>query len=295
LSRQQLTLRVAAADVPRAEALLELAGAESVLLGDAGDDPVLEPGPNETPLWPAVEIRAVFLGDGDLAPLCALLASACASASGAQVATLRDDTWRDAARRGFAARGFGERLWLAPAEDLAVPPGRTGIRLHMGLAFGTGEHPTTALCLEWLDAHPPADANVLDYGSGSGVLAIAALALGARAAWAVDNDPQAVLATRDNAALNGVAERMFVGLPEQLPAIAADVLVANILAGPLVALAPTFAGLVAPGGAVVLSGVLDRQVAQVTAAYEAHFEHLAHRVTDGWARIDGVRRHGRNG
>jgi ribosomal protein L11 methyltransferase len=292
VSRQQLTVRVAAADVPRAEALLELAGAESLALGDAGDDPVLEPPPNQTPLWPAVEVRALFAADLELEPLCELLATSCESATAPLVTRIEDDDWRAAARRGISARRFGRRLWLAPADDPSVPAGLTGMRLHMGLAFGTGEHPTTALCLDWLDAHLPHGATVLDYGCGSGVLAIAALALGARRAWAIDNDVQAITATHDNAQLNGCAQSLFVGAPEDLPDITVDVVLANILAAPLVSLAATFARCLVPGGSVVLSGILERQVAQVAAAYEPYFEHLEHTAHDGWARLDGVRRSG---
>jgi ribosomal protein L11 methyltransferase len=292
VSRQQLTLRVAAADVPRAEALLEIAGAESLTLADAGDVPVLEPAPNETPLWPEVELRALFVAGVDLQPLRGLLESACASATALRVARVDDDDWRKAARRGFTARRFGKRLWLASAEDPKVPAGLLGLKLHMGLAFGTGEHPTTALCLDWIDAHLAPGTTVLDYGCGSGVLAIAALALGARAAWAIDNDPQAIAATRENARLNGCAEKMAIGAPEELPAIRVDVVLANILAAPLVALARTFADHVAAGGAVVLSGLLERQVGEVTAAYEPYFESLAHSVRDGWALIEGLRRSG---
>jgi ribosomal protein L11 methyltransferase len=292
VSRQQLRLRLAAADVPQAEALLQLAGAESLALGDAADDPVLEPPPNETPLWPSVELRALFVTAVDLRPLCRLLESSCSSATALRIVRIDDDDWRKAARRGFTARRFGQRLWLAPAEDPNVPAGLSGIKLHMGLAFGTGEHPTTALCLEWIDAHLASGATVLDYGCGSGVLAIAALAIGARAAWAIDNDPQAIAATRDNARLNGHTEKLFVGTPDELPPITADVVLANILAAPLIALASTFASRLAPGGAVVLSGLLERQLDQVAAAYEPYFDRLEHAAHDGWARLGGVRRSG---
>jgi ribosomal protein L11 methyltransferase len=149
------------------------------------------------------------------------------------------------------------------------------------------------LCLDWIDAHVRRDTTVLDYGCGSGVLAIAALAFGARKAWAVDNDPQAILATHDNAQLNGCgADRLFIGLPNELPEIHVDVVLANILAAPLVALAGTLARTVVPGGNVVLAGLLERQVAQVAAAYEPYFEQLEHTVRDGWVRIDGLRRGG---
>jgi ribosomal protein L11 methyltransferase len=284
-------LRVAAADVAQAEALLELAGAASLSLGDAADDPILEPGPNETPLWPDVEIRALFPPSIDLDAVRVLLEHACASAHAFATGSLDDDEWRAAAQRGIPARRFGKRLWLAPADDPRVPVGLVGVKLHMGLAFGTGEHPTTALCLEWLDALETG-ASVLDYGCGSGVLAIAALALGASRAWAVDNDEQALIATRDNARLNGCDARITVCAPESLPTLSVDVALANILAAPLVALAPELARVVIPGGSIVLSGILTRQAPTVVAAYEAWFERIATHERDGWTRIDARRRSG---
>ena len=292
MSQLRLTLRVAAADVAEAEALLELAGASSLSLGDAADDPILEPAPDETPLWPDVEIRALFPPSTDLDALRALLAQSCSSAHGFATGSLADDEWRAAAQRAIPARLFGKRLWLAPADDTVVPGGHIGVRLHMGLAFGTGEHPTTALCLEWLDARLEPGATVLDYGCGSGVLAIAALALGASRAWAIDNDEQALIATHDNARLNGCESRIEVCAPDALPALHVDVVIANILAGPLVALAPKIARAVVPGGCVVLSGILTRQAAMVAAAYEPGFEQITMHERDGWTRIDARRRRG---
>jgi ribosomal protein L11 methyltransferase len=256
VSRQQLTLRLAAADVPRAEPLLELAGAEVLSLGDAADDPVLEPARDTAPLWPNVVLRALFPATADLERLSAVLRGVFPAVS-IEIKTLHDADWRGAMRQVFTARPIGTRAWLAPAEDASAPTGRTCIRLHMGLAFGTGEHPTTALCLEWLEAHVESDVTILDYGCGSGVLAIAALALGASRAFAVDNDPQALDATHANAVLNGMTDRLFIGLPEALPPVVVDILAANILAGPLIELAPQFAGQVRAGGALVLSGILE--------------------------------------
>ena len=286
--RQQLTLQLDTAAVPTAEALLELAGAESIALADAGDDPVLEPLPETMPLWPHVTLRAVFPADAQLTSLGALLKNACA-ARNVKVAVLRDADWQAAIRRGFKARAFGRRIWLAPADDAVVPAGRIGIRLHMGLAFGTGEHPTTALCLDWLDAHVRAGATVLDYGCGSGVLAIAALALGASHAWATDNDPQALVATRSNAALNGAAERLAIATPETLPAVMVDIVAANILAGPLIALAPRLAAHVRPGGALVLAGILSTQAAQVAHAYAPYCTDFAQTTEQGWVRLAAIR------
>jgi ribosomal protein L11 methyltransferase len=292
LSHRRLTLRVAAADVAQAEALLELAGAASLSLSDAADDPILEPAPNETPLWPDVEIRALFPPSTDLARVRALLERSCASARSFSTSSLDDDEWRAAAQRGIPARGFGKRLWLKPADDPEDPEGLVSVKLRMGLAFGTGEHPTTALCLEWLDAALPPGATVLDYGCGSGVLAIAALALGATRAWAIDNDEQALIATRDNARLNGCVSRIEVCTPESLPPLRVDVVLANILAGPLISLAPELASVVVPGGSVVLSGILTRQAAAVAAAYEPWFDRIAAHDRDGWTRIDALRRRG---
>lgn len=292
MNHRLLTVRVAAADVAQAEALLELAGAASLSLGDAGDDPILEPAPDETPLWPDVEIRALFPRSTDLDAVRALLERSCASAHAFATGSLDDDEWRAAAQRGIPARRFGKRLWLAPADDPNVPAGLVGVKLHMGLAFGTGEHPTTALCLEWLDAALEPGAIVLDYGCGSGVLAIAALALGASRAWAIDNDEQALIATRDNARLNGCETRIVIGAPESLPALRVDVVLANILAGPLVSLAPALARVVVPGGSVVLSGILARQAPMVATAYEPWFERIATQERDGWTRIDVRRRSG---
>jgi ribosomal protein L11 methyltransferase len=282
---------VASKDVPRAEALVELAGADAISLHDAADDPVLEPEPATAPLWPTVIVRALFAGDADLSRLSELLRAACA-AERLTVTDLEESDWQRGLRQTVAARPIGGRLWLAPADDAAVPTGRIGIRLNMGLAFGTGAHPTTALCLDWLDAQLPSGATLLDWGCGSGVLAIAALALGATRAWAVDNDPQALIATTANAALNRVSERLFVGAPSALPPITVDVLVANILAAPLIELAPAFAARVEPNGALVLSGVLNHQTSGIVTAFERHFGAFEVATSEGWARVTARRNAG---
>ncbi len=284
-----MTLRLAAADVASAEALVTLAGAETVTLRDAADDPVFEPEPSTAPLWPNVELEALFAHDNDLEPLRALLAATFPGASPV-IDSLADSDWSRNLPQAVRARPIGERLWLAPADDAATPNDRLVVRIHMGLAFGTGEHATTALCLDWLERHVASGITVLDYGCGSGILALAALKLGARFAYAVDNDGQALTATRANAVLNDAAERVFVGAPETLPAVRVDVLVANILAGPLVELAGTFAERVAPGGMLVLSGILEAQAARVATAYAADFADVSQAARDGWVRLSARRK-----
>lgn len=290
MSRQRLTLKLAAVDVPRAEALLTLAGAETISLRDAADDPVYEPEPNTAPLWPNVVLEALFARDVDVEPLRTIIATTFTGAATFDV--LEDSTWAAKLSQGVKARPIGTRLWLAPADDTNVPNDRLVVRLNMGLAFGTGEHPTTALCLDWLERHVTSGITMLDYGCGSGILSFAALALGARFVHAVDNDPQALLATTANAVLNGAADRLFVGAPETLPAVAVDVLAANILAGPLVDLAPSFAERVASGGMLVLSGILEHQAARVASAYTPYFEDVARASREGWVLLTGRRKAG---
>jgi ribosomal protein L11 methyltransferase len=286
LTWQQLTLSVDSAEAERAEALLTLAGALALAFDDAGDDPVLEPPPGSTPLWPTVNIRALFPATLDLLPLSLVLQSSLRLRAPIAVQALGDD-WRNAPKE-IAPRPVGQRLWVAPAGSATpTPAGRVGIRLNMGLAFGTGAHPTTALCLEWLDANVVPGATLLDYGCGSGVLAVAALALGARRAWAVDNDRQALAATADNARLNGVEDKLWVGPPEALPSLGVDLAVANILAGPLERLAPALAAALIPQGRIALSGILNAQRDRILVAYEPYFLSLASAEREGWLLLHG--------
>jgi ribosomal protein L11 methyltransferase len=288
--RQQLTLHVLRADVAGVEALLELAGAETIALADAQDSPVLEPPPGETPLWPETVVTALFPATMNVDALAAMLAK---SMAGARIHTtpVDDEEWRAAAAREVPARRFGRRLWLLPADSQEPPRSGVIVRLRMGFAFGTGEHPTTALCLDWLDAHPPRGEEVVDYGCGSGVLALAALALGAKRAWAVDNDPQARVAAAANTSLNGAADRLEVFAPETLPErFEVDLVLANILARPLLELRAYFAARVRPGGHIVLSGVLEAQCDELLEAYGAELDELEVGARDGWVRIAGRRR-----
>jgi ribosomal protein L11 methyltransferase len=202
-----------------------------------------------------------------------------------------DQDWTRAWMDRFQPMRFGRRLWIYPWN---IEPPDDGdavvVRLDPGLAFGTGTHPTTALCLAWLDGAGLAGKTVVDYGCGSGVLALAALKLGAARVLAVDNDDQALAATRANAERNAVADRVDLYTPQSLPGVAADVLVANILAGPLHDLAPQFAQLVRPGGALALSGILREQAGDLLTRYGEWFDDLVVSAQDDWVRISGVAR-----
>ena len=291
----QLVLNVDQAQASLTEAALEAAGALAVTLGDAGDDPQLEPPPGTMPLWQGVRVTALFDDDAASAArvqgLAAALAPQCLTPP--QVESLADRAWERVWLDEFRPTRFGRRLWVCPQGQPAPDPEAIVVDLDPGLAFGTGHHPTTALCLEWLDGAELAGQNVLDYGCGSGILAIAALKLGAAWAIAVDHDPQAHQATGDNAAANGVADRLSVCLPAELPALASrlpvDLVVANILAGPLVELAPVLLGSLRPGGRLALSGVLTEQVPGVSAAYGGAVALDPVRVREDWALIAGIK------
>jgi ribosomal protein L11 methyltransferase len=205
--------------------------------------------------------------------------------------TLEDQAWERAWLDAFRPMRFGQHLWVCPAGQR--PPGERGavfIDLDPGLAFGTGAHPTTALCLEWLDVHRPAALQVMDYGCGSGILAIAALKLGAASVWAIDIDEQALWASRENAARNGVEQDLYTGLPDDVPEQRFDLVLANILANPLIELAPRLAGFVRQGGDLVLSGILEQQADAVRVAYADWFLFSEPVEQSGWVRLHGVRK-----
>ena len=277
------------------DAFLRL-GACSVTLSDAGDDPVLEPGPGETPLWSNTRITGLFTGDADLDIFRAALQNALGveRLPAHRIEALEDRAWEREWLRDFGPMRFGQRLWICPTSH--EPPGGDAVvvRLDPGLAFGTGTHPTTALCLEWLDGIDLAGKTVLDYGCGSGILAIAALKLGAASATGMDIDPQAVIASRQNAADNGVAENLALVGDDAGIEGRFDVVVANILAGPLVQFADSITSRLAERGMLALSGVLCEQAHSVRAAYDPwiEFEEPAFREQDGqtWSRLTGKRR-----
>ncbi|AIZ35448.1 50S ribosomal protein L11 methyltransferase [Pseudomonas sp. K1(2024)] len=273
------------------DALLEV-GAVSVTFMDAEDQPIFEPDLNTTPLWSHTHLLALFEADAEPEQVFAhlrLLTGDTLPEHQAEV--IEDQDWERSWMDNFQPMRFGQRLWIVPSWHQAPQPEAVNLLLDPGLAFGTGTHPTTALCLEWLDGQALDGVQVLDFGCGSGILAIAALLLGAREAVGTDIDVQALEASRDNAGRNGIAEqRLALYLPEQLPALQADVLVANILAGPLVSLAPQLSGLVRPGGLLALSGILAEQGEEVAKAYADDFDLDPIAERDGWVRISGRRR-----
>jgi ribosomal protein L11 methyltransferase len=301
----ELTVRCTDATQPRYENALEDVGALAVTLLDAEADTsneraILEPGVGETPLWGTLVLSALFPAEQDALLLLAALEAFDPGLDWAQ-ATFRkvaDQDWERAWLDQFQPMRFGTRTFIVPWNH-DLPEDARGadaavVRLDPGLAFGSGTHPTTALCLRWLDALAAdgalAQARVLDFGCGSGILALAALKLGAAAAVGVDNDPQALLATHDNAERNAVGARLAVSLPADAPVATYPVVVANILASALDALAPTLAERVAPGGRIALSGILHGQEQELLQRYAPWFEQL-HSEQDGdWMRIDGVRR-----
>jgi ribosomal protein L11 methyltransferase len=266
-------------------------GATSVTYSDLRDDPVLEPTPGEFRLWPATRVQALFAGDIDVgATVSALAAALGIEADRIAVRPVEDRVWEREWLKDFHAMRFGRRLWVAPHHEKVSEPGAIVVRLDPGLAFGTGTHPTTALCLEWMEAHLELGASVIDYGCGSGILAIAAAKLGARHASCYDIDPQALIATRDNATANDVGARVQVyEAADDLPR-PVDCLLANILSGPLCELAPSFAQLVRPGGTLVLAGLMEHQAPEVAQAHSAWFDMRSFGKRDDWVGLSGRRR-----
>jgi ribosomal protein L11 methyltransferase len=300
----ELTLRCRQAEQPRYESALEDAGALAVTLLDADVDTpnehaILEPGVGETPLWGEIALTALFPHDADALALLAHLEAFDAGLdwTHAHFRHVEDQDWERAWMDQYEPLSFGARTWIVPwnrdlpdgadAHDAAV------VRLDPGLAFGSGTHPTTSLCLQWLDALAEGGElqgrAVLDFGCGSGILALAALKLGAARAVGVDNDPQALLATADNAERNGVGDRLSVFLPDDEPVSQYPIVVANILASALDALADTLAARVAPGGRIALSGILVGQEDALLDRYAPWFDAMAVQQEGDWVRIDGVR------
>ncbi len=270
-------------------------GALSVTLEDDADQPLLEPGPGETPLWDVVRVTALYVGDQDITPILGEIPPNLITSASRAPVPVADREWARVWENEFHPLQMGERLWICPSWTPPPDPDAINILLDPGLAFGTGTHPTTAMCLRSMDADLGSGARVVDYGCGSGILGIAAVRLGATAALGVDNDPQAITASLNNAARNHVPREAFsVVLPEdELVSSwrgAATWVVANILAGPLVVLAPVLTSLMTPGGRLLLAGLLADQAEEVIKAYAPTIDLVIADQQEGWVLLSGNKR-----
>ncbi|CAB1260739.1 50S ribosomal protein L11 methyltransferase [Vibrio cholerae] len=270
--------------------LMEETGAVSVTFLDAKDTPVFEPLPGETRLWGDTDVVALYEADMDTSLILQQIKASNMLAEGFahKVEQVEDKDWEREWMDNFHPMQFGRRLWICPSWREVPDPQAVNVMLDPGLAFGTGTHPTTALCLEWLDNLDLSGKTVIDFGCGSGILAIAAIKLGAAKVIGIDIDPQALLASKDNAARNGVEDQIEVYLPKDQPeGLVADVVVANILAGPLRELSPIIKGLLKPGGQLAMSGILDTQAESVAEFYRDDLELDPIAEKSEWCRISG--------
>ncbi|EOX3120391.1 50S ribosomal protein L11 methyltransferase [Vibrio cholerae] len=270
--------------------LMEETGAVSVTFLDAKDTPVFEPLPGETRLWGDTDVVALYEADMDTSLILQQIKASNMLAEGFahKVEQVEDKDWEREWMDNFHPMQFGRRLWICPSWREVPDPQAVNVMLDPGLAFGTGTHPTTALCLEWLDNLDLSGKTVIDFGCGSGILAIAAIKLGAAKVIGIDIDPQALLASKDNAARNGVEDQIEVYLPKDQPeGLVADVVVANILAGPLRELSPIIKGLLKPGGQLAMSGILDTQAESVAEFYRDALELDPIAEKSEWCRISG--------
>ena len=293
----QIHITVEQAQVDFTETLLSSLGAVSVTLDDAENQDLLEPLPGETPLWNKVIVTGIYAQEEDEE----IDVNALTTFITAQMPDtplrydfLEDQEWERTWMDAYKPIQIAEKYWIVPEWMQAPEPDAVNIKLDPGLAFGTGNHASTFLCLQWLGKINLKDKIVIDYGCGSGILGVAALLLGAKKVYATDIDPQAVLATKQNAELNGVLEHLYVGLPEEFNIEfnhqKADVFVANILAGPLMALAPEFSTLIKSEGEFALAGILEEQVIDVSAVYSQFFDIIeVEKREEQWCRISGKR------
>lgn len=291
MSWHQLSVITDEASAPELSDYFSDLGAVSVTYMDAEDQPVYEPLPGETKIWPNTKVIALFELDAQPEDIKSLVFNTFKQNPlkewSAEI--LEDQAWERAWMEHYRPMKFADRLWVCPTGQEQREPNTVCLTLDPGLAFGTGTHPTTALCLEWLAGHDLSGKTVIDYGCGSGILAVAAVLLGARVAHAVDIDPQALTATQDNALKNGIADKIHCYLPEQFSVNSADIVIANILAQPLIDLSGTIAALVAPQGSLILSGILKEQATAVIEAYKPYLEFNAPATQEDWCRLDGCK------
>lgn len=284
----KLTLPISLQQFEDLEALLTSAGAVSVTMEDAGDEPILEPGVDEMPLWSEMKLSALFHDNVNQKKLLNKLQMALSEEvfAALRLENLAEENWELKWLEYFTPISFMDVLWIGTQQHQPEKNYQALIYLEPGLAFGTGTHPSTYLCLQWLATHDLQNKTVLDYGCGSGILAIAAAKLGAKEIFCVDNDPQALTATQNNAQQNGVYLQTF--LPQALPEIKVDIVLANILANPLITLAPRLTQMLKPEGELVLAGILESQAEQVKAAY-VDIAWLTQTQKEEWVCLYGVK------
>lgn len=289
----QLKLNTTGAQAEAIGDVLMESGSVSITFMDSHDTPVFEPLPGETRLWGDTDVMALYDAETDMAAVIAQLQQSPLLGNDFvhKIEQLEDKDWEREWMDNFHPMRFGQRLWICPSWREVPEPQAVNVMLDPGLAFGTGTHPTTALCLEWLDGLDLVGKTVVDFGCGSGILAIAALKLGAARAVGIDIDPQAITASRDNAERNGVSDRLELYLPKDQPQdLLGDVVVANILAGPLRELAPLISVLPKSGGHLGLSGILESQAESVADAYREKFVLAPIAEREEWCRITGIAR-----
>ncbi|MCO7224673.1 50S ribosomal protein L11 methyltransferase [Pleionea sp. CnH1-48] len=289
----QLRLRTTQPDVEAVTDYLSELGSLSVTFEDAEDNPILEPAPGETPLWNQLKVTALFDAEVDTNEILTAIASHSLAQAivSPHFEALEDKDWERAWMDNFHPMQFGEKVWIVPSWKAAPEPNAVNIMLDPGLAFGTGTHPTTSLCLKWMDSYSFTNKTVLDYGCGSGILAITAAKLGAKSTSAIDIDPQAIIATKDNMARNDLpADAIDVGMPDIVNEQTFDVVVANILAGPLAELSESISALVKSEGQLVLSGLLAEQAEEVSKVYSKWFNMQPPVQQEDWVRLEGVKK-----
>ena len=288
----EISIRVVREAAAKAELTLEQLGALAITLQDDADQPVLEPGPGQTPLWPTLQVRGLFEEGTDPERVFGAwqIVSGVSSPEQFVWREVEDQDWERVWMDRFAPMKFGKRLWIVPG-GMQIPfdPENIEIQLDPGLAFGTGTHPSTALCLDWLDGQEVGARTVVDYGCGSGILGIAAAMKGAGRVICVDNDPQALEATTDNAARNSVSGIIECHTPQSYTRPEADLVMANILAAPLIKLAPVLLCSLRPGGLLAVSGILVEQADEVLAAYRTDLTGVGISSRDEWVLLQGQR------
>ena len=266
-------------------------GSLSITYSDTLDDAIYEPPVGQTPLWDNVTVNALFSTDVNQEDIKASIFEIC-NVNALTSFILKDRVWEDECKKDFHSMKFGENLWVCPSweSQAEIPSDAIIINMDPGLAFGTGSHQTTSLCLEYLDNNPPKNIDVIDFGCGSGILAIAAAKLGALRVLAIDNDPQAVISSKDNI-INNKCEGIIktIHSEDEIDFEGCDLLIANILTNPLIKLAPTFADLVNPDGEILLSGILKKQVDRVVGCYSEYFTNFEVSNIDEWYRVTGTR------